>query len=68
MIDLDLSYLPTAMSSSVCASNLYQLSPLSMSWLNYPKENNSNHVLESGFELCTISNGVVGLRPSRLGT
>ena len=26
--------------------------------------NSSNHVLESGLELCTISNGVVSLRPS----
>ena len=48
MMELDLSYLPTAMPSSVCACNLELLSALSVSWLNYPIENNSNHVLESG--------------------
>ena len=52
----------------VCACSLEKLSALSVSWLKYPMENNSNHVLESGFELCTSSNGVVSLMPSRPGT
>ena len=30
--------------------------------------NSSNYVLESGFELCISSNGVVSLMPSRPGT
>ena len=68
MRELDLSSLPTAMPSNVCACILEQLSELYVSWLKYPMENNSNHVLESGFELCTSSNGVVSLRPSWPGT
>ena len=68
MMDLKLSSLPTAMPSSVCACNLEQILPLSVSWLKYPIENNSNHVLESGLELWTISDGVVSLRPNRSGT
>ena len=65
---LDLSYLPTAMPSSVCAFNLERISALSVSWLKYPIENSSNHFLESGLELWTSSNGVASLRPSRPGT
>ena len=61
---LDLSSQPTAMPSSVCACSLERLSALSVSWLKYPMDNSSNHVLESGLGLCTSSNGVVSLRPS----
>ena len=68
MMELELSSLPTVMPSSVCAYNLEQLSPLYVSWLKYPIENNSNHVLESSLELWTISNGVVSLRHNRPGT
>ena len=65
---MDLSFLPTVMTYSVCACNLEQLSAVSVSWLKYPTENSSNHVLKSGLELCTSSNGVVGLRPIWPGT
>ena len=41
---------------------------LSVSWLNCPIDNNSNHVLESGLELWTSSNGVVIFRPNLPGT
>ena len=68
MIEFDISYRPTAMPSSVCACSLEQLSALSVSCLKYPIEISSNHVLESGLELCTSSNGVVSLRPNRPGT
>ena len=68
MIELDLSSLPTAIPSSVCAYNLEQLSALFLSWLKYPIENSSNHVLESGLELWTSSNAMVIFRPSRPGT
>ena len=51
MMDLELSSLPTAMPYSVCACNLEKLSLLSVSWLKYPIENHSNHVLVSGLEL-----------------
>ena len=67
MMELGLSSLPTAMTSSLCAYNLEQLPALSVSWLKYPIENISNHLLESGLELWTSSNGVVGLRPNRPG-
>ena len=67
-MELDLSSRPTAVPSNVCACSLEQLSALSVSWFKYPMENTSNYVLESGFELCTSSNGVVSLRPSRPGT
>ena len=39
-----------------------------MSWLRYPIEDNSNHVLESGLEFWTSSNGVVSFRPNCPGT
>ena len=68
MMELELSSLPTAMPYSVCACNLEQLSVLSVSWLNYTIENNSNHVLELGLELWKSSNGVVSFRPNRPGT
>ena len=68
MMQLDLSSLRTAMTSSVCACNLERLSALSVSWLKYPIENNLNHVLDSGLELCTSSNGVVSLRHNFTGT
>ena len=64
-MELDLSSLPTAITSSVCACNLEQLSVLSVSWLKYSIENNSNHVLESGLELCTSSNSVDSFRPNQ---
>ena len=64
---LNLSSLPTAMPSSVCACNLERLLELSVSWLKYPIENNSNHVLESGLELWKSSNDVVSFRPNRPG-
>ena len=56
------------MPSSVCACSLERLSALSVSWLKYPIYNSSNHVLESGLELCNSSNGVVSLRPISSGT
>ena len=68
MMEFDLSSQPTAMPYSVCACSLEQLSELSVSWLKYPMANISNHVLESSLELCTSSNGVVSLSPSRPGT
>ena len=68
MMELDLSSRPTAMPSNVCACSLERLSALSVSWLKYHMDNSSNHVLESVFELCTSSNGVVSLRPIRPGT
>ena len=67
MMELDLSSRPAAMPYSVCACSLERLSALSVSWLKYPIENSSNHVLDSGLELCTRSNGVVSLRPSQTG-
>ena len=67
-MELDLLYLPTAIPSRVWAFNLDRLSVLSVSWLNYPIENNSNHVLESGFVLWTSSNDVVSFRPNCPGT
>ena len=67
MMELNLSSLPTAMPSSVCACNRERLSELSVSRLKYPIENNSDHVLESGLELWTSSNGVVSFRPNRPG-
>ena len=68
MMGLDLSSLPTVMPSSICACNLERLSALSVSWLKYPIEDNSNHVLESGLGLWTSSNGVVSFRPNQPGT
>ena len=68
MIEFDLSSCTIEMPSSVCACSLERLSELYVSRLKYPMENSSNHVLESGLELCTSSNGVVSLRPSRTGT
>ena len=64
MMELDLLFLPTAMPYSVFACNLEQLLALYVSWLKYPIENSSKHVLELGLELWTSSNGVVILRPS----
>ena len=52
------------MPSNVYACDLEQISALSVSWLKYLIENSSNHVLESGLELQTSSNDVMGLRPS----
>ena len=63
-MELCLSSLPTAMTSRVCACNFEQLSALSVSWLKYPIENNSNHALELGLELWMSSNGVASLRPN----
>ena len=65
---LGLSSLPTVMTYIVCACNLERLSAFSVSWFKYPIENNSNHVLESGLELWTSSNGVVSFRHNRPGT
>ena len=65
-MELDLSSLPTAMPSRVWACNLDQLSDFSVSWLKYPIENNSNHVLESGLDSWTSSNGVISLRPPKV--
>ena len=67
-MDLVLSSPPTVIPSSVYACNLEQLLALSVSWLKYPIENSSNHVLESGLELWTIPNGVMSLRTSWPGT
>ena len=68
MIELVLSSLPTAITSRVYTYNLEQLSALSVSWLKYPIENNSNHILESGLSLWTSSNSVASFRPNRPGT
>ena len=65
MMELDLSSLPTVMLYSVCACNLERLLALSVSWLKYPIENSSNHVLELGLELWTSSNGVASLSLNR---
>ena len=54
------------MPSSVFACNLERLLALSVSWLKYPIENSSNHILDSGLELWTSSNGVIGLRPPKV--
>ena len=67
-MELELSSLPNAMTSSVCDCSLELLSVLSVSWLKYPIENSSNHVFESGLELLTSSNGVVSVKPSRTRT
>ena len=56
------------MPSRVWAFNLDRLSALSVSWLKYLIENNSNYVLESVLSLWTSSNGVVSFRPNRSGT
>ena len=68
MIELVLSSLPTAIPSRVYAYNLEQLSALSVSWLKYPIENNSHHVLKSGLDLWTSSNGVVSFWTNCTGT
>ena len=67
-MEFDLSSRPKAMPSSVCACSVERLLALSVSWLKYPIENSSNHVLDLGLELCTSSNGFVSLRPSWPGT
>ena len=67
-MELYLSSLTTTMPSRVWACNLDRLSELSVSWLKYTIENNSNHVLESGLTLWTSSNGVVSFRPNQPGT
>ena len=56
------------MTSRVWDCNLDRLSALSLSWLKYLIENNSNHFLESGLALRTSSNGVVSFRINRPGT
>ena len=53
------------MTSSVCACSLERLSTLSLSWLEHPIENSSNHVFGLELELWTSLNGVVSVRPSR---
>ena len=53
MMDLDLSSLPNVMPYSVCDCNLERLSSFSVSWLKYPIDNHSNHVLESVLDLWT---------------
>ena len=68
MIELDLSYLPTAIPSSGCACSLERLSALSVSWLKYPKDNSSNHVFDSVLELWTRSNSINSVRPNLPGT
>ena len=68
MMELYLSFLPTEITSRVWACNLDRLSALSVSWLKYPIENNSNHVLELGLVLWTSSNGVVSFSPNQPGT
>ena len=68
MMELDLSSLPTEMTSRVWACNLDRLSALSVSWLKYPIENNANHVLGSVLALWTSSNFVVSFRPNQPGT
>ena len=65
MIEFDLSYLPTVIPSWVSAYSLDRLSVLSVSWLEYTMENNSNHVLEFGLKLWTNSKGVASFRPKR---
>ena len=67
-MELDLSSLPTSMSSSVCACNFEWILALSESWLKYPIDKIPNHVLEFVLDLRMISNGVVSLRPSWPGT
>ena len=67
-MELDLSSRLTAIPSSVCACSLERFSALSVSWLKYPIDNSSNHVLEWGLELCTISNDVLSLMHSHPGT
>ena len=67
-MELYLLSLPTVMPSSVCDCNLEFLPALSVSWLKYPIENNSNHVLESGLELWASSNAMVSFRPNMPGT
>ena len=54
MMELDLSSLPTAIPSSVCACNLERLLALSVSGVKCPIENSSNRVLESGLGLWTL--------------
>ena len=68
MMELNLSSLPTAIPSSIYACNWERLSDFLVSWLKYPIENNSNHVLESGLDLWMSSNGVVRFRHNRPGT
>ena len=68
MMGLDLSYLPTVITSRVWDCNVDLILALYVSWLKHPIENNSNHVLDSGLELWTSSNGVVIFRPNRPGT
>ena len=68
MMGMDLSSLPTAIPSRVWACNFDGLSALSVSWLKYPIDNNSNHVLELGLALWKISNDVVSFRPNWPGT
>ena len=68
MMELYLSSLPTVIPSRVWACNLDRLSLLSVSWLKYPIENNSNHILESGLALWKSSNSVLSFRPKRPGT
>ena len=68
MMELDLSSLPTAIPSSVCACNLERLLALSVSGVKCPIENSSNRVLESGLGLWKISNDMVSLRRSWPGT
>ena len=67
MMELYLSFLPNLMPSSVCACNLEQLSAFSVSCLNYPIYNHSNHVLGSVLELWMSSNVMVSFRPNRTG-
>ena len=68
MMELNLSYLPTTMPSRAWACNLERLSALYVSWLKYPIENNSNHVLDLGLALWTSSNGVDIFRTNQPGT
>ena len=68
MMELELSSLPTAMPSMVWACNFDQISELSVSWLKYPIDNSSNHVLDSGLTLWMSSNGGVSFRPNHPGT
>ena len=68
MMELDLSFLPNAIPYRVWACNLDRLSVLSVLWLKYPIENNSNHVLEPGLELWMSSNSVTSFRPKKPGT
>ena len=68
MMELGLLSLTTAMPSRLWAYNLDRLSTLYLSWLKYPIENYSNHVLESGLALWKISNGVVSFSHNCPGT